>query len=105
MLLAPVSQPAGELPPGMIVATFGAAAQLINFVVLGQAIRLPPLRRVVWICSWRIGQCLTSVARSCRHQKRTARLRSSVKAGEPLGYVASGEADVSHMALFALPLP
>ncbi len=52
MYLAPLSKPAGKLTPGMIVATLGAAAQLINFVVLGQAIRLPPLGRVAWVCSW-----------------------------------------------------
>ena len=41
--LAPLSKPAGKLTPGMIVAALGPAAQLINLVVLCQAIRLPPL--------------------------------------------------------------
>ena len=67
--LVPLSQPAGKLTPGMIVATFGPVAQLINLVVICQAIRLPPLGRVAWVCSWRLGQCPTSLARSCRHDR------------------------------------
>jgi hypothetical protein len=44
----------------MIVAAPRPLAQLINLVVLGQAVRLPPLAGVARVCSWRIVQCLTS---------------------------------------------
>ena len=39
---APVTKPGGKLPPGMMVATVGTLAHLINLIALGQAVRLPP---------------------------------------------------------------
>jgi hypothetical protein len=49
-----VSQPA--LPTGMIVAAHSPPAQLINPIVGGQAVRLPPPGSVAWVCSRRIVQ-------------------------------------------------
>jgi hypothetical protein len=49
---APITKPRGKLPPGMIVATVGTLAHLIYLIVLGQAVRLPPLVGIARILGW-----------------------------------------------------
>jgi len=49
---APITKPRGKLPPGMIVATVGTLAQLINLIALGQAVRLPPPVGIARIRGW-----------------------------------------------------
>jgi hypothetical protein len=57
---AAVGKPAGKLTAGMIVAAAGSLAQLVNLVIAGQAVRLPPRGGIAWVCSWRIDQGATS---------------------------------------------
>jgi hypothetical protein len=85
--LAPLAQPAGKLAAGVIVAATGPPAQLVNLVVPGQAVRLPPLSGVAWVCSWRTGQRMTSPdfdSGYAAHQVRRSAFRCCIRNDPPV---------------------
>ena len=68
-VLARVRQPAGQLPPGVLIPGVGALAKLPGLVVFGQLVGLPPPLRVFRGIARRTGH-RTSLAKVSAHPRR-----------------------------------
>src|SRR5215467_6017137 len=75
--VSPVRQPAGQLPPSMIVSSGGQRPKLINLIVLSQDVGAPPPRRITGLTTRR--------TRSSHVLKCTGLWISSARADQALG--------------------